>query len=347
MKMSFRRVLTIVTLILLAVVIFFAWPELVKAWGLIGRIDWWILALVIPVQLLSYYATGGMVFAYLRRKGNLQDTSHWQMTRIALELNFVNHILPIGGAAGFSYLGWILGKHGVTPGRTTAAQLVRYTLTFITFVILLVIAALLLILDHSVNRTILMLCALLVVAAIVGTFFVIVIISSRQNLLKFSGFLTRLVNRIGTFFTRGRNKQVIKDNMLETFFMDLHDDYLAIRRDIRVLTVPFIWALIANILDVALLFIAFWSLGTAVNPAALFIAFGLSSIGGVIAATPGGAGAYEVIMVAFLAATGVEPEVAIAGVLLARVTLVLGTIIFGYFFYQLTINKYGTHPTQR
>jgi hypothetical protein len=41
----------------------------------------------------------------------------------------------------------------------------------------------------------------------------------------------------------------------------------------------------------------------------------------------------------------VPPDVAIAGTLLARVTLVLGTIIFGYVFYQLTVLKYGKRTT--
>jgi len=191
----------------------------------------------------------------------------------------------------------------------------------------------------------LLLCALLVIGAVAGTLGVAFIVSSRKNLMKFSGWLTHLVNRFSKFITRGRKKSLLKPDLIANFFNDLHEDYLAIRRDVRVLFVPFVWAIIANILDVALLFIAFWALGVTVNPAALFIAFGLSSIGGVIAATPGGAGAYEVIMVAFLSATGVEPDIAIAGTLLARVTLVLGTIIFGYIFYQLTINKYGKHPT--
>jgi len=345
--MSFRRILTILTLLLLAVVIYFAWPELVKAWGLVEQINWWILALLLPAQFLSYYATGGMIFAYLRRKGNLKETSHWDMTRIALELNFVNHILPIGGAAGFSYLGWILNRHGVTPGRSTAANLVRYVLTFLSFVVLLVIAALALILDHKVNRVILLMCALLVIAAVVGTVFVVAVISRKQTLVRFSTWLTKTLNGTVKWFTRGRKKRIVKDKVIESFFDDMHDDYLAIRRDLRVLTVPFIWATVANIMDVVLLFVAFWALGVTVNPAALFIAYGLSSIGGVIAATPGGAGVYEIIMVAFLAATGVPPEVAIAGTLLARVTLVLGTILFGYVFYQLTVNKYGKHPTQR
>ena len=84
-----------------------------------------------------------------------------------------------------------------------------------------------------------------------------------------------------------------------------------------------------------------------VNPATLFVCFGLSSIVGALTATPGGAGAYEAIMIAFLASTGIPPDVAIAGTLLARVTLVLGTILFGYGFYQQTVNKYGRNPVLR
>lgn len=343
--MKFRQILTIVTIVLVAVVVYFAWPELVKAWGLADNINWWIMLLLIPAQFLSYYFNGGVIFSYLRRKGQLKDTSHWKMARISLELNFVNHILPIGGAAGFSYLGWILKRHGVSPGKSTAANLVRYILTFLGFVLLLIVAALLLILDHMVNRVIIMICVGLLVAAILGTVAVAVLVSHRGRLMKFSGWLGKVSRRFTRWITRGKHRQMVNQKVLDEFFDDLHDDYLSIKRDGRVLIVPFIWATIANMFDVILIWICFWALGTTVNPAAIFIAYGLSSIGGVVSALPGGAGVYEIIMIAFLSAVGLSPEVAIAGTILARVTLVLGTIVFGYFFYQLTVNKYGKAPT--
>ena len=345
--MSFRRWVTIITFILLGIVVYFAWPEIVKVWGLVQRVDVWILLLVIPVQLLSYYATGGIIFSYLRKKGNLKEASHWQMTRLSLELNFVNHILPSGGAAGFSYLGWVLHRFGVTPGRATVAQLVRFVLTFVTFVLLLIIAVIILAYDGHINRVILLLCGLIAGLAIGGTVLLAVIVSSRETLVRFSAWATRISNRFVRWITRGRKHQAVKNGLLEKFFLEMHSDYVEIRRDLRVLIIPSVWAIVANLCDVALLWIAFWALGTPVNPAALFIAFGLSSIGGAIANTPGGAGAYEAIMIAFLASAGIGADVAIAGTLLARVTLVVGTIVFGYIFYQLTINKYGKQPVQR
>jgi len=345
MKLSFRGWMTLVTLVLLTIVIIVAWPQIVKAWGLLSQVNLWILLLLLPVQFASYYATGGMIFSYLRAKGNLEDMSRWSMTRLALELNFVNHILPSGGAAGFSYLAWILKKHHVSISRSTMAQIIRFVLTFLSFVFLLVIAIIVLIFRHEINWTISGIGFLLAFVAIGGTWVGVWLIKDNQRLRRFSAWLTKKVNGFVGWITRGKKRNVVDGAAILEFFDGLHDDYLAIRRERKILIKPFIWATIANMLDVALLWIAFWSLGYPLEPALLFIAFGIASIAGALSVTPGGAGVYEAVMVTFLAAAGVPAEVAIAGTLLARVTLLAGTILFGYVFYQLTIIKYGKRPT--
>ena len=124
---------SVISLLLIAVVVIFGWDDIRGAWDLLGQVNIWILLLLIPVQIFSYYATGGMIFAYLRSKGHLKKVSRWRMTRISLELNFVNHIIPSGGAVGFSYLGWVLHHYGVRAGTATMAQIVRFTLTFFNF----------------------------------------------------------------------------------------------------------------------------------------------------------------------------------------------------------------------
>lgn len=344
MKLSFRGWLTIITLVLLAIVVVAAWPEIRKAWELMGRVDLWILFLLIPVQFLSYYATGGIIFSYLRAKGNLEEMSHWSTTRLALELNFVNHILPSGGAAGFSYLAWVLKKHRVSASRSTMAQLIRFVLTFVSFVVLLVVSMIILTFQHTIESSTVWIGLALVVAALGGTWCVVWLIKDLQRLRAFSAWLPRKINRIVWKLTRGRKRKIVKPEPILEFFEGLHDDFLAVRRERKILVKPFIWAAIANCLDVALIWIAFWALGFPLDAALLFIAFGVASIVAALAVTPGGAGVYEAIMVAFLAASGVTPGVAIAGTLLARVTLLAGTILFGYVFYQLTIVKYGKRP---
>lgn len=343
--MSFRAWVTLITLVLLAVVVFFGWSEITAAIGLLGQTNLWVLALLIPVQFFSYFATGGMIFSYLKSNGKLRNITRWQMTRISLELNFVNHIVPSGGAAGFSYLGWVLHRHGVSPGRSTMSQVVRFVLTFVTFLLMLIAAVVVLVLDHQINTTILLLSIGLAIIAIGGSLAVTFIISSKRQLLRFSEWATRIGNKFVKFLSAGRKPEAIPAGVIAHFFGDMHDDYLEIKKDKRILAVPFLWALVANIADVTLLFIAFWALGAALNPAILVVAFGLSSIASVFSITPGGAGVYEAIFIAFLATAGVPADVAIAGTLLARVSLLMGTIIFGYIFYQLTINKYGKHPS--
>lgn len=339
--MSFRSWVTIITFILLALVVYFGWGQITLAWGLLGSVNLWIWALLIPVQLASYYATGGMIFSYLLSKGNLQDTTHWQMTRIALELNFVNHILPSGGAAGFSYLGWVLGRHGVSAGRATMAQIIRFVLAFISFVSIVIIAVIVLAFDHQIDRTIIVISTLLVFIATGGTTLIIYLVGNHKRLIAFSGVVTRTVNKIASWLMSKNKRQVLKLESVETFFTDIHTDYLEIRREKKILIIPLLWSIVANLLDVSLILIAFLSLGFLVNPATLFIAFGIASIISIFSASPGGAGVYEASMIAFLASAGVEPDKAIAGTLLARATLLVGTILFGYIFYQLTINKYG------
>ena len=345
--MSFRSWVTIITLILLGLVVFFGWPQITHAWSLFGQINFWILAILIPVQFLSYYATGGMIFSYLRSKGNLKMTTHWEMTRMALELNFVNHIMPSGGAAGFSYLGWVLGRHGVRPGRATMAQIVRFVLAFLSFIAILVIAVIGLALDHRINRMIIIPSIILAFIAVGGTIFMAYIIGSKPRLVTFSDWLTRTVNNVMVKLTRGKKKQALKLDVIESFFEELNQDYIEMMHDKRILLRPLMWAVLTNMADVALLLISFLALGIWVNPAILFVAFGVSSIASIVSVTPGGTGVYEAIMIAFLASAGVPADIAIAGTLVARVTLLFGTVVFGYLFYQLTILKYGKTPIQR
>lgn len=344
--MSFKSWISIITLVLLSLVIYLGRNEIAQAWGLLDSVNLWILALLIPVQLASYYATGGVIFSYLRSKGNIKHLSHWETTRISLELNFVNHILPTGGAAGFSYLAWILNRHGVSPGRATMSQIVRYLMTFVSFIAIMLLALTVLIFDNGINKVILIISALLAFLIIGGTIFVIYAIGNRDRLIKFSSILTNLLNKIIKLFTRGKKKQAVKLEKIEAFFVELHQDYLEIKREKKILVGPLFWSIAINVFDVALLSVAFWALGFYVNPAILFIAFGISSIAGIVSSIPGGAGVYEAVMIAFLASSGVPAEMAIAGTLLARVALLSGTVLFGYIFYQLTINKYGKAPTK-
>lgn len=84
--------MSILTLLVLAIIIFLSRAELVKAWGLFLRADTLLLLLLIPFQIIVYFAGGEMIFVYLRDKKLIGHISRLEQTRISLELNLVNHI---------------------------------------------------------------------------------------------------------------------------------------------------------------------------------------------------------------------------------------------------------------
>lgn len=344
--MSFRNWVSVVTLVLLALIIYFSRHEIVKAWDLLGTVNLWILALIIPGQILVYFAAGEMMFSYLRRKKAISHVSPVDQGIMALEMNFVNHTLPSAGVSGISYMTWRLSKIGIPPARAAAAQLVRYVMGFVAFITLLLVAVAAITLDGNINRWIILISGMVVFMMLGITVLLVFVIGSRIRMEKVATWVARMINRIVRRITFGRKKNIINDTTVLKFFDEMHEEYVLLRRDYKALFQPYLWGLAFNALDVLLFMITFWALGTPVNPAAVLIAYGLASIAGFIIVTPGGAGAYEAIMVSFLASTGVQPGVAIAGILLTRVAVLIGTIGMGYIFYQRTILKYGkSKPT--
>lgn len=344
-KKSRRNLISIVTFILLVIIVAASWKEIVHAWQLLGTVNLWILALLIPLQFVVYYAAGEMMFEYLRDKKVLNKVSRFTMARMALELNFVNHILPSGGISGISYMTWRFGKLGISPARATMAQAVRYVAGFLSFLALLMISVILVTIDSGVNRAIILVSSVLASFIIFVIIFGIYVISSVNRMHKFARWLARTINYVVKKVTFGRKYHVLDATEVEAFFSEFHDDYLELRKDKKLLIKPFLWGLLFTAADVALFVVGFWSFGHLINPAPIVVAYGLASIAGFILLTPGGAGAYEAIMVAFLSTAGVPSGVAIAGIVLTRVILLIGTIVSGYLFYQLTIIRYGKRTT--
>jgi len=329
--------------VLLAIVLFASRHELVRAWELLGRVDIWILLLLIPLQIVVYYSGAEMIFSYLRGKGHIEKVSRFELVRVALEGNFVNHLLPSGGVSGVSYLTWRLNHLGVPPGRATMAQVVRHAVTFVGYAALLFIALFAVTLDGNLNRWIILTSAALFGGITMVIILTIYLLSSKRRIDIFGGWIYRTINLIVRRVTFGRKRKLIHEDVIDSFLDDMHRDYLELRRDKRLLIKPFLWGLVFNVSDAALFMVTFWALGEVFNPAPVMIAYGLASMVGFFVLTPGGAGAYEAVMVAFLTIAGISGGVAIAGILLTRVILLLGTILFGYAFYQLALTKYGDH----
>ncbi len=328
-------------MLLLAAILVGSRHELIHAWHLLGHVNLLILLLVIPTQIVVYYAGGAMIFSYIRSKGQMQKVSRWTQMRIALEGNFVNHVLPSGGVSGVSYLSWRLGHLGVGAGRATMAQVVRHVMTFVGFATLLLIALYAVTIDGTINRWIILASASLFGVITLIVISVIYLLSSKRRIDRFADWIYHASNKFIRHVTFGRRRKIVRQNVIENFLDDMHRDFLELRHDKKLLIKPYLWGIVFTIFDASIFMIAFWSFGEVFNPAPILIAYGVASLAGFVVLTPGGTGVYEAIMVTFLAFAGIAGDVAIAGILLARVCILLITIVAGYVFYQMSLNKYG------
>lgn len=343
--MSVRTVISAITVILLAVVLFSARHSLEHAWQLLGQVKVAALLLVVPVVLTSFFAAGEMIFSYLRQKHLIRHVNPLTLMRISLELNFVNHIMPSGGASGIAYVNWRLGKFGVPAARATMAQAVRYVAGFAAAIVLLLVSLLVVTIDGTVNRWLILMSAAIILTMVMGTFILIFALTSRQRIEKFASFITRTVNAIVRRATLGKKSAALNYNRVKKYFDELHEDYTELRHDIRLLKQPILWGILFVVMDVAMFWVTFWALGTYVNPATIIIAYHVATLAGFVVVTPGGVGAYEWLMVMVIVMSGVSQGEAIAGVVLARTIILLVTVVFGYIFYQEAIAKNGKSPT--
>lgn len=300
-----------------------------------------MLALVALITVLSYLFSGEMIFSYLRQKKIIREVSPFTLMRVSLELNFVNHVLPSGGVSGMTYVNWRMGKFGVSAAHATMAQAVRYAAGFASTIALLFVSLLVVTIDGDINRWIILMSALLVILMTTATAGFIYVIKSPARIQRFGAWLQRTTNKITRTVTRGRKRKMLRAEHVVKFFDDIHDDYVVLNRERWLLWQPFFWGLLFVAADILIFFLTFLALGSAVNPAAILIAYSLASLAGFVVITPGGAGAYEAIMVMVLVTAGLHEGRAIAGIVLARVIILLITIGAGYIFYQLTLNKYG------
>lgn len=338
--MSLRTWASVITIGLLVVILFAARHEISHAWQLLGSVNLWILSLIIPTQIIVYFIAGEMMFSYLRDKKVIKHINIATQARMALEMNFVNHALPSAGVSGLSYMTWRLHKHGISPGRATMAQLVRFVASFAAFIVLLVVALLAITIDGDINRWMILLSSLVVFFMVGGTAGAVYLISSPSRGHTFVKWIARVINRV-VRLVGGKRMKGIDATKATKFFDDIHTDYVELKKDKRILLKPFLWGLLFTAGDVALYAITFWALGSPVNPAPILIAYGLATFAASFVITPGGTGAFEAIMVSFLAIAGIAAGPAIAGIVLTRVILLLGTIGLGYFFYQHALIKYG------
>ena len=361
----FKKILSLITLALVAFVIWGAWDQITAATSCIFgghcieggefSINLFIVCLLIPEQLFMYYCAGKIFFAYMAGKQRIAEqknngakeakkNSTWELARISFELNFVNHAIPSGGVSGLGYITWRLKNYGATAGQVSFMYILRYLITILANQTQTIFAIIFLIITSSVPANaywMIWLVGAMSVGIIAAIAILITIVSSRKMIRWAAKELTAFANWLVKTITFGKKKQVLELEKVNKYFMDLHEDFLTAKKDKKLLVKPIIWGFLYNFLEIATYEIVALSLGHGEIFPQIMVAEALGSLVGAVLPTPGGVGGYEGSMITVMCILGTNLAVASTVVIVTRVIVLLNTIVSGYGFYQNAISKIG------
>lgn len=342
-KRNWKLLLNVVTFLLLGLAIFLLRDDIAHAFRDLGRINAIALLLIIPLQLQNYAAYAHLYQEFLKILGNKQPFK--LMYKVALELNFVNLVFPSGGVSGFSYFAARLKSAGVSTAQATLTQTMRFVLTFASFVILLFIGLFLLALGGSAsNMIILITCSLsfLTVFTIIGGTYVI---SSKERIKTFTKQLAKVANRI-IQIVRPNYPETIKLTHVEKLGKEMHGNYVVLKEKLPELRKPLFYSMLANITELATIYMVYIAYGQFVNPGAVIIAYALANFAGLVAVLPGGIGVYEGLMAAVLVSAGVPAGLAISVTVMYRILNLAISLPPGYYFYHKAMATIGKTPDE-
>lgn len=333
---SFRTILWILTVLLVAWVVYQNWPDIVDTFYHLGEANWIILIFIIPEQLFMYYACGQIFFSYLKHRQDIKKFTNGEILRISTELNFVNHAIPAGGIGGLAFLTYRLGQYGVSAGGASFLYVFRYAVTtVVNYAQALVAIIVLLILGviPSGAMWIIPVALLMNTTVFFLLWFVIYVAGNSKRIQFFSKLSARVINRIIRIVTFGHKKQLMRYNRISKYFADIHDNVKIAKENKRYLKKPALWGFIYSFFEIMTYWIVAWSLGRPELLPYIMIGEAIGSVfDGIVPY-----GLYELGMAGVMIALGVDFPTATIITVMTRVITLVFTIASGSIPYYKAI----------
>jgi uncharacterized protein (TIRG00374 family) len=336
LKRRWKLLLNILTVIALVVLVFAIREQLGDTLSNLARVHAWVLLLLLPLQWVNYHAQAKMYQGLFAMLGN--KLRYKFLFKTALELNFVNQVFPSGGVTGISYFGMRLRNKEITGGRATLIQIIKLGMLFLSFEILLVIGLFLLALGGQANDLVILVTGSISTFMVIGTLGFMSIIGSQKRIHVTFVYLTKAINRL-IHIVRPRHPETINIARIENSVMELHNNYLLIRTQYKLLRWPFFWALIVNLTEVLKIYVVYLAFGEWVNIGAVILAYSVANFAGLVSVMPGGVGIYEALMTGVLAAAGIPARLSLPVTVMYRVLSTLIQLPIGYYFYNQTLRR--------
>lgn len=338
-KSRWKLILNVVTVLVLALLVYGSRDQLGQTLSNLSRINGWILLLIIPIEVLNYHAQAKLYLHLFWIAGT--KMAYKYLYRTALELNFVNYVFPSGGAAGTSYFGLtVRDGRKVTGGQATLVHLIKMATVFISLEILIAFALLSLAISNSVNGLLLLTAAVLSTVVLLVTIAFPYIIGSKKRINSLVTGTTAILNKI-IHYLRPHTPETINMTAAIETLNDFHDNYNQLKSKWRQLKTPLLYALMANATEILALYVVYIAFGEYVNIGAVILAYAVANFAGLISVLPGGVGVYESLMIAVMASAGVPPGISLPVTVTFRVVSTALQVPAGYFLYQSTMQRRG------
>jgi uncharacterized protein (TIRG00374 family) len=334
-RSRWRLILTAITIIALGILVYGVRKDIGGVIENLGKINVLWLLLIIPIEALNYdvYARFYVrLFKILGKRVHYRD-----MYKVNLELNFVNHILPSGGVSGISYFTLRMRAYNVSGPKATLSQLIKLLMLYVSFQPLLIVGLFLLAVRGHANNLVILVASSIITLLVIGTFGFIYMIESKERINTVLTAMTRFLNKILGFFRR--KQETINIAVAQEAFGELHDNYQLLKDNWRDLKLPFLYLMIANLTEVAAIYVVYIAFGRLVNVGAVILAYAVANFAGLISVLPAGIGIYEGLMTAVLAATGIPAGLSIPVTIMYRVINMGIQLIPGYYFYQKAVRS--------
>ncbi|HEY2004475.1 MAG TPA: lysylphosphatidylglycerol synthase transmembrane domain-containing protein [Candidatus Saccharimonadia bacterium] len=329
--MKLRRLLILLGIIGIVIVIATTLGHPTKVLHAFRSVRWYVVPMVLAIQLVSYYCNARYYEAFLRISDLKVPLRRLYET--ALGINFANQALPSGGVSGATYLAEALRDYHVPAGKAALAQLGRYGFTFLSFWAVLSAGFVMLFFTDDLNKVSVRLIVFLMFL-ILGTGLTLLLVFAERKRLE--AILNPIVQSINTFGRRvlRRHHALIRDFQLGDFLDDFYRGYAELLHQKRHWGPLVGWTLAGNLAEIATVYSVFLGFGHPVNPGIVITGYALAIIVSITSIFTNGIGVYEAGMIGTFSALGVPFALSFAVTLVYRI-LDMGMFLpIGFFFYR-------------
>lgn len=333
---KWRRILTGFTLLALLALVYFLRDQIFETFWNLDKVNLYILSLIIFWQILNYHVYAKLYQGLFDILG--MKIKYKPMYKVAVELNFVNHVFPSAGVSGFSYFGLRMRQLGASTAQATLVQTMRFVTVFISFQALLFGGLLILAINGKASNLTILVASSLATLLIVGTLGVIYIVGDRQRIDSFFTTVTKSLNKI-IKLVRPSHPETINVNSARKLFLEFHENYVILKKNYIKLKMPLVYAFFGSFTEVATIYTVYAAFGEFVNFGAVIIAYAIANFAGLISVLPGGIGVYEGLMTAVLATVGVPASKSLPITVMYRVLSMSLQLPPGYYLYHKALHK--------